>query len=188
MIERPCGGGQPKKRAPASDGLHRLGPRGICSRSASVLASPSDKGEILSNPGAMTRDEREAFLADVHVGILAVDEPGRGPLAIPIWYLYRDGTVQIGMDGDSLKARLLRAAGRATLTAQTEAPPYKYVCVEGPVTVEKVQRDDLEMASRYLGPELGKWYAENNPSTEQSVTVFLRPERWRTMDFGKVMG
>jgi len=138
--------------------------------------------------GHMTPDEREAFLADVHVGILAVDEPGRGPLAMPIWYLYRDGLVQIGMDGGSLKARLLRSAGRATLTVQTEAPPYQYACVEGPVTVEAVQRDDLEMASRYLGPELGQWYAENNPSTEASVTVFLRPEHWRTFDFAKVMG
>jgi nitroimidazol reductase NimA-like FMN-containing flavoprotein (pyridoxamine 5'-phosphate oxidase superfamily) len=146
------------------------------------------EGAILSNPGAMTREEREAFLADVHVGILSIEEPGRGPLALPIWYLYRDGTVQIGMDGDSLKARLLRAAGRATLTAQTETAPYKYVCVEGPVSVEKVQRDDLEMATRYLGPEFGKWYADNNPSTEQSVTVFLRPEHWRTMDFAKVIG
>ena len=37
--------------------------------------------------GAMTKAEREAFLADVHVAVLAVDEPGRGPLSLPIWYL-----------------------------------------------------------------------------------------------------
>ncbi len=85
--------------------------------------------------GSMTKAERDAFLADVHVGILAVDEPGRGPLALPIWYRYVDGVVVIGMDGDSLKARLLRAAGRATLTVQTEAPPYLYASVEGPVRV-----------------------------------------------------
>ena len=73
----------------------------------------------------MTREEREAFLADVHIGILSVDEPGRGPTALPIWYLVEDGDVIIGIDGASLKARLLRAAGRATLTVQTETPPYK---------------------------------------------------------------
>jgi hypothetical protein len=28
-------------------------------------------------PAPMTREEREAFLADVHVGVLAIDEPGR---------------------------------------------------------------------------------------------------------------
>ena len=107
--------------------------------------------------GSMSREDREAFLADVHVGILAIARPGRGPLALPIWYQYRDGAVEIGMSGDSIKATLLRAAGRATLTVQTETPPYKYVSVEGPVEVLSEQRDDFEMASRYLGPELGRW-------------------------------
>jgi len=138
--------------------------------------------------GSMTSEEREAFLADVHVGILAIDREDRGPLALPIWYQFRDGAVEIGMGGDSLKAKLLRAAGRATLTVQTEAPPYKYVSVEGPVTVSQEQRDDFEMASRYLGPEMGRWYADNNPSTESSVLVRLVPESWSTMDFGKLMG
>jgi len=142
----------------------------------------------MSDPGAMTKEERAAFLADVHVGILAVDEADRGPMALPIWYRYVDGVVEIGMNGDSLKARLLRAAGRATLTVQTETAPYRYVSVEGPVTVDAVQRDDLEMATRYLGPEIGAWYAEHNPSTAASVPVTLTPEHWRTHDFGKVLG
>jgi PPOX class probable F420-dependent enzyme len=138
--------------------------------------------------GSMTAQEREAFLADVHVGVLAVEEEGRGPLALPVWYLVEDGDVLMGMDGDSLKARSLRAAGRATLTVQTEAPPYKYVSVEGPVTIVAEQRDDLVMATRYLGAEFGAWYAENNPSTDKSVVVRITPEHWRTMDFSKLMG
>jgi hypothetical protein len=95
--------------------------------------------------------------------------------------------VLIGMDGNSLKARLLRAAGRATVTVQTETPPYQYLSVEGPITIDPDHRDDFEMASRYLGPELGAWYAENNPSTADSVVVRLTPEHWRTMDFAKIM-
>ncbi|MFT3854402.1 MAG: pyridoxamine 5'-phosphate oxidase family protein [Ilumatobacteraceae bacterium] len=136
--------------------------------------------------GSMTPEEREAFLADVHVGILAIDEPGRGPMALPIWYQFEDGRVLIGMNGTSAKTRLLRAAGRATMTVQTEEPPYKYVSVEGPVMVERTQRDDLQMATRYLGPQLGQWYADNNPSTEDSVVAVLTPEHWRTHDFGKL--
>ncbi len=138
--------------------------------------------------GSMTPDERDAFLAEVHVGILAVERPGRGPLALPIWYRYADGVVEIGMDGDSLKARLLRAAGRATLTVQTETAPYKYVSVEGPVEVVHEARDTYEMASRYLGPELGRWYADNNPPTADSVVARLTPESWNTQDFGKLLG
>ena len=136
----------------------------------------------------MTNDEREAFLRGVHVGILAIARADKGPLALPIWYQYEDGDIVIGMSGDSLKATLLRAAGRATMTVQTETPPYQYVSVEGPVTLLPEQRDDLAMATRYLGPELGAWYVEQNPSTETSVVARLTPERWATCDFGKGMG
>ena len=136
----------------------------------------------------MTEAEAAEFLADVHVGILAIEHEGHGPLALPIWYQYEDGDVIIGMGGDSLKAKLLRAAGRATLTVQTETAPYRYVSVEGPVTVAAEQRDDFSMASRYLGPEVGRWYADNNPSTEASVVVRLTPQKWRSADFSKSLG
>ena len=139
----------------------------------------------MADAGAMTRDEREVFLADVHVGMLAIDEPGRGPLNLPIWYLYRDGVVLISIGSETLKARLLRAAGRATMTVQSETAPYQYVSVEGPVSLEPKRHDSLELASRYLGPELGKWYVENSPDGDSVVTVVLTPEHWRTHDFGK---
>jgi nitroimidazol reductase NimA-like FMN-containing flavoprotein (pyridoxamine 5'-phosphate oxidase superfamily) len=135
--------------------------------------------------GTMTVEEREAFLAEVHVGILAMNESERGPLALPVWYTFVNGVVEIGMDGRSLKATLLKAAGRATLTVQTEEPPYKYVSVQGPVTLLATHRDNLAVASRYLGPEVGKWYDAKNPPTEHSILVQLTPETWRTHDFAK---
>jgi hypothetical protein len=136
----------------------------------------------------MSRAERDEFLSEPHIGVLAVDEPGRGPTALPIWYMYLDGDVLILTEGDSLKARLLRAAGRATMTVQSEAPPYKYLSVEGPVDIEPAVSDSLEMATRYLGAELGRWYADSNPLTPQSSVVRLRPEHWRSMDFAKLLG
>ena len=75
----------------------------------------------------MNEAEREAFIAGLHVGVLAAEHPGHGPLALPIWYVWEDGAVVMRIGTDSLKAKLLRAAGRATLTVQEEAPPYKYV-------------------------------------------------------------
>lgn len=138
--------------------------------------------------GAMTRAEREAFVRDVHVAIVAIDEPGRAPLAMPIWYLVDDdGTILLSMDGSSLKARLLTAAGRATLTVQTETAPYRYVSIEGPATIGPVTHDPLALASRYLGDELGAWYVEHNPTTADTVTVRIVPEHWRTFDFAKVL-
>jgi hypothetical protein len=46
-------------------------------------------------------------------------------------------------------------------------------------------RGILSMATRYLGEEAGRAYAEQNPRTETSVIARLRPERWLTTDYGK---
>src|SRR3970282_490793 len=78
----------------------------------------------------MTKQEREAFLADVHVGIISIAEERRGPLAVPIWYAYDSGgDLRIMTGRESRKGRLLARAGRFSLCVQTETPPYKYVSV-----------------------------------------------------------
>ena len=134
---------------------------------------------------SMSTAEREAFLADLHVGILSIQRDGKGPLAVPIWYQYDDGVVMIWMSGDSVKAKLLRRHGRATMTVQNETPPYRYVMVEGPVTVATADRDILAVAIRYLGEEMGREYAAQNPPTDASVIARLTPERWLTTDYRK---
>ena len=83
---------------------------------------------------AMDKAQRETFLAGVHVGVLAIPDPGRGPLNAPIWYGYEPGgDVWLITGADSRKGRLLRRDVRVSLVAQNEAPPYQYVSVEGPV-------------------------------------------------------
>jgi len=95
----------------------------------------------------MTRQEREAFLAGVHVGVLGLTEPGRGPLAVPIWYGYEPGgELWFITDRDSRKGKLLAEGARVSLCAQTETAPYQYVAVEGPVT--RIEPSDLERDTR----------------------------------------
>ena len=140
----------------------------------------------------MTEAEREAFLAGLHVGVLSIARRGKGPLALPIWYLYARGEVLLSMSGSSVKANLLRKRVRATLTVQQEAPPYRYVMVEGPVTLapydpDTKEIDTKELATRYLGAEMGAWYAKHNPPSKDSVVARLVPEQWLTVDYSKVM-
>jgi len=142
---------------------------------------------------AMTPHEREAFLAGVHVGVLSVEEPGRGPLTVPVWYAYEPGgTVNVITDGQSRKARRLRDVGRCSLCAQSEEPPYRYVSVEGPVTVVEPTVDADErraMAHRYLGAEIGDLYlAATEDEGTRSVVFRVSPEHWRTTDFAKQFG
>jgi nitroimidazol reductase NimA-like FMN-containing flavoprotein (pyridoxamine 5'-phosphate oxidase superfamily) len=141
---------------------------------------------------SMSREEREAFLADTHVGVFSVaEEGGRAPLSIPVWYRYeRGGSVCFVTPGDSRKVALLRKAGRATLVAQTETLPYKYVTIEGPVTISSEldrKREIDEVAYRYLGREIGDKYLEFERSMAlDNVLVSIKPERWASADFGKL--
>ncbi|QIS07396.1 pyridoxamine 5'-phosphate oxidase [Nocardia brasiliensis] len=135
----------------------------------------------------MTSDEREKFLAELHVGVIAIERADRAPLAVPIWYGYEPGgEVKIWTDNGSVKERLIRAAGRFALTAQVEQPPYRYVTVEGTVTsIERAtEADVLAIAERYLGPEEGKAFAAQYLS-EASILVSLRPEKWLSTDYSK---
>jgi len=139
----------------------------------------------------MSVAEREDFLAGLHVAVLSVDDPGRGPLSIPVWYSYvPGGTVDVITGGQSVKAQLLRAAGRFSVCVQNEAMPYRYVSVEGPITAMDVTVSADErnaLAHRYLGAEGGDLYvASTAQQAASSVAVRMSPERWRTSDYGKL--
>ena len=140
----------------------------------------------------MSKEERETFLAGVHVGVLSVaDGAGQAPVQAPVWYAYEPGgDVRFTTGANSEKARLLRASGRASLCVQTETAPYSYVVVEGTVRIEEpdLERDAVAIAQRYLGERGGKAYVGSRTQEEMrrdSILVRITPERWRTTDYGK---
>jgi PPOX class probable F420-dependent enzyme len=135
----------------------------------------------------MSREEREEFLAGVHVGVLSVASDDGGPLAVPVWYTYQPGgTINVSTGRGTRKAAAVTAAGRFSLCAQDERPPYRYVTVEGPVVIEDASQDERrELARRYLGAEGAELYLAANPGGTQ-VMIRMTPERWLTADFGKL--
>jgi len=140
----------------------------------------------------MTRDEREAFLADVHVGVLSLNEQGRGPLTAPVWYAYKPGgDVQVVTERASRKGKLLEEGMRISLCVQDEAPPYRCASVEGAiVNIEPsdAERDERALAHRYLGPEAGDRYmgsATDDRDGDAMILIRMRPERWLTADYSK---
>jgi PPOX class probable F420-dependent enzyme len=138
-------------------------------------------------PVTMSRAEREEFLAAVHVGVLSVAGGAhRGPLAVPVWYSYQPGgTVTLSTGRGSRKAAAVAAAGRFTLCAQDERPPYRYVTVEGPAVIEDIEvAERLALARRYLGIEGGDAFIANTPAGDQ-VAIRMTPEHWMTADFSR---
>ena len=139
---------------------------------------------------SMTKAEREAFLADVHVAVVSIPEAGAAPVTAPIWYRYAPGgPIEFITDRESRKGRQLKVGAPLALCAQVETPPYKYVTIEGVVTAldpVDLERDLVPISKRYLGPEQGAAYAKLLAAEmNASVLVRVRPERWRTVDYAK---
>src|SRR5260370_40378797 len=122
----------------------------------------------------MSAEEREQFLAGLHVGVLRVAAgDDRGPLAGPVWSDYRaGGQVSVITGRGTRKGRAIRAAGRMSLCAQDESPPYRYVSVEGPVVIEELDPGErLAMARRYPGIEGGDPYVASNPHPHRGMAT-----------------
>ncbi len=136
----------------------------------------------------MTAQEREEFLAGVHIGVVAVNREGRAPLAVPIWYDYiPGGEVLLWIDHGSVKGRLFREAGRFSICAQVETLPYKYATAEGPVVAmdeAPTEEQALRIASRYMpAEEAARWVQDY--LGENSLLVRMRPEKWLSADYNK---
>lgn len=140
---------------------------------------------------ALTREEREQFLAEPHVAALAVEAgEGRAPLTVPIWYQYAPGgDLWIHTGAGSRKHELIRAAGRFSLMVERVEPSIRYVSVEGPVTGTRpaTVKDLREISARYLPAEKVEGYVEFALKNHgEAVIIALRPERWLTSDLGTV--
>ena len=141
---------------------------------------------------SMTKAEREAFLTQPLIAVISIPEPSRGPLTVPVWYYYEPGgDLCIWTGSKSAKARLLHSAARISVCIQDSRPPYKYVSIEGPVSIEPVQyeRDVRPMALRYFGMEGGEKYLTSiggSAGVADDILVRLHPQRWLTVDYSKL--
>jgi PPOX class probable F420-dependent enzyme len=141
-------------------------------------------------PAPMTRDEREAFLAGVHVGIVSVAEPDGTPLSVPVWYLYeRGGDIVLVTRPQARKAPLLRAGTPVAFLVQSEEMPPRYVSIQGRVVAVEpadVGRDLKPVVRKYLGAEVGDAYVDGTrPNGTDELVVRIRPRRWFSRDFSK---
>jgi Pyridoxamine 5'-phosphate oxidase len=138
---------------------------------------------------ALSRRDRELFLAEPHIAALSVSAgPDRGPLIVPIWYQYiPGGEPWILTTVGSRKAGLIEAAGRFTLMVDRVKPTTRYVTVEGPVSRTAPGTDEMvrEMSARYLPPEQAAAYIEfSERELGEQVAIYLQPQHWLSSDLG----
>ncbi len=103
----------------------------------------------------LTGAERDDFLAEPHVAVLAIPRGERPPHTTPVWYHHQPGgnvTFFTGTQGrKSRKADLIEQAGVISLCVQQETFPYKYVTVEGTI-VQIDRKADRRAGARHRPP------------------------------------
>ena len=129
---------------------------------------------------ALSKEEREQFLAEPHVAALSVSAGDkRGPLTVPIWYQYSPGGEPwIHTGAGSRKHRLIETQGEFTLMVDRVEPTVRYVAVDGPVSRIEPATDDqlVEMVKRYLPPEAVDGYLEfARREHGEGVVIYMKP-------------
>ena len=126
----------------------------------------------------MSEQEREEFLKEANVAVLATVGGGGRAHAAPIWYLYEDGVFIMSTGRGSQKHRNVEAHPEITLVVDRRSLPYYAVMAQGRAEIGPRLADEerRRMAVRYLGEELARAYLES-VSGEDSVTIRLRPRK-----------
>ncbi|MCH8815357.1 MAG: TIGR03618 family F420-dependent PPOX class oxidoreductase [Chloroflexi bacterium] len=122
--------------------------------------------------------DKEEFLHEANVAILStIDKKGR-PHALPIWYLYEDGTFILSTGRGAQKHKNVEANPEISLTMDKRTLPYYAVMVRGTAEIGPPLTDEqrLRMANRYLGEDLGRRYYESTEGSD-SITIRLKPAK-----------
>ena len=124
------------------------------------------------------QDTPEARLQETNVAILSTVGPKDRPHAVPIWFLYEDGTLIMTAGARSQKVRNITRNAEVALTVDRRSLPYYAVMVQGTAEIGPPPTDALRrrIAVRYLGEELGVRYTSSGTS-EGAVTILVRPRK-----------
>jgi PPOX class probable F420-dependent enzyme len=138
----------------------------------------------------MTPEDRETFLAEPHVGVLATLRRDGLPYTVPVWFLWRDERFWISGTYERVWCRQLQADPRASLCIEASAPLAGHVGADGTVRLRELPDFDIWPISRalvdkYVGATAGAAAADaffTNMQTEHRLLFELEPQVLRAID------
>ena len=138
----------------------------------------------------MTLEERDAFLAEPHIAVVAVPADGMAPVMTPVWYRYEPGgCVYFTSLATGKKASRLKSGTPIALNVQAgDGWAAGYVTVEG--IVERISSGDeraelRRMDERYFGADADNYMAVVPPDYVW-IEVCVRPTRFFSRDYTKL--
>ena len=131
----------------------------------------------------------EKLLEGPHQGVLSVSREEKGPVAVPMSYLFRAGKFYVVTSTESLHSRLMVRTGRATMTVQFEACDGRnlhqwYVMAEGPIAFTDLEPKPFikEILAKDRGEENADEWSSGDPPPDVQVAV-LDPEKLSGYEF-----
>jgi nitroimidazol reductase NimA-like FMN-containing flavoprotein (pyridoxamine 5'-phosphate oxidase superfamily) len=132
----------------------------------------------------MTEDEIASFLAEPLMCVFSVSRPDKGPIAVPLAFLYRDGKFLMQTSAATVHGKAATRAGRATVTIHHEhyrgtRARERYVMAEGPVAFQGAEDRDALLRT-ILAKDRGEehadaWLADFLPQVQGQELLVLEP-------------
>jgi PPOX class probable F420-dependent enzyme len=129
--------------------------------------TPDDLGDLLELP---------------LVAVLATYRRDGTVLLSPVWHEWRDSGINVVTGPRNVKARHLRRDPRASIVVCEDGPPYRglELRTRAHLSMPKDRSILRRIATRYLGSEAGKQYAE---TAGDDLLIRLEPGELRAWDF-----
>jgi len=131
----------------------------------------------------------EELLDGPHQAVLSVGRLEKGPLAVPMSYLFAGDHFSMGTSPESWHGRLMQRTGRATLTVQFEDCDGRsvhqwYVTAEGPIGFTDTEPGPLVRAilAKDRGEENADEWTWGDAQPDVRVAI-LEPERLSGFEF-----
>lgn len=135
----------------------------------------------------MESEQRRVLLNAPSAAVLAVYRANGAVLISPVWFRTVGEWVEIVIAEGDAKLERLRADPRCVFMAFEMAPPFSGLRVEAEATLaaDGVPEARLEIASRYLGADGGRRYADQR--TKPGVRVRLPLASAVTWDLKRIL-
>jgi len=135
---------------------------------------------------AEARAEMRSLLDAPSPATLTLFGAGGEPVTSPVWYRYTGDSFEVVMGLMDQKLELLRRDPRCTLLIFETAPPFRGVRVRGKADLvpDEDSATRLEIATRYLGEEGGRRYADMG-RRPPGVVVRLRADFAKAWDLSE---
>ncbi len=137
----------------------------------------------------MAQAQIEEFLRAPRYAIVATNRVNGAPQLSPVWYLYEDGRVYIGILADSAKFRNLSRDPRISVCINAEHPDARAVVIYGKAVImedDSAWREDMHwrITRRYYdSDEAARRYRDEIRAWGRSALIVVEPEKVLGQDY-----